>query len=107
MTSNEKDIIQELRETGRRVVPPNGHVWLYGSRARGDAHEDSDWDLLILLDKPSITPQDEDNISYPFVVAGWKNNSAVSPQLYTFDEWEARSFTPYYQNVERDKMLIQ
>jgi hypothetical protein len=101
------NLINSLKNVAEHVLPNGAHVWLYGSRARGDAREDSDWDLLILLDKPSITPQDEDNISYPFVVAGWKNNSAVSPQLYTFDEWEARSFTPYYQNVERDKMLIQ
>ena len=27
---------------------------MYGSRARNEATEDSDWDLLILLDKPKI-----------------------------------------------------
>ena len=107
MTAEEEKIIQMIRETGRKVVPPGGQVWLYGSRARGDAHEGSDWDLLILLNKASITTEDEDIISYPFVVAGWKNNADVSPQLYTFDEWRARSFTPYYKNVEQDKLLIE
>ena len=106
MTAKEKEIIQKLKETSNRVVPPGGQVWLYGSRARGDAHEDSDWDILILLNKPFITSQDEDDIAYPFVVTGWKNDMAVSPQLYTFEEWAARSFTPYHKNVEHDKMLI-
>ena len=32
-------------------------VWLFGSRARGDAREDSDWDLLIVL--PDETAEDE------------------------------------------------
>ena len=100
-------MIKTLRETAQRVVPEGGHVWLYGSRARGDARADSDWDLLILLNQPAITPQDEDNIAYPFVKEGWKYDMAVSPQLYTVSEWTSRSFTPYYKNVEHDKRIIQ
>ena len=107
MTATEKKMIHAIRETAKEVVPEGGQVWLYGSRARGDANHDSDWDLLILLNKPIITSQDEDTIAYPFVMAGWKNDMAVSPQIYTFEEWAARSFTPYHKNVEHDKMLIR
>lgn len=32
-------------------------VWLFGSRARGEATEDSDWDLLVVV--PDDTPEDE------------------------------------------------
>ena len=28
-------------------VDPQAEVWLFGSRARGDAREDSDWDFLV------------------------------------------------------------
>lgn len=107
MTDEEKRIIQKIQETGRKVIPEGGQVWLYGSHARGDARDDSDWDLLILLHQQAVTSQDEDDIAYPFVVEGWKNNAAVSPQIYTFNEWAARSFTPFYQNVEHDKIQIQ
>ena len=31
---------------------PNAEVILFGSRARGDYRKDSDWDFLILMDKP-------------------------------------------------------
>jgi predicted nucleotidyltransferase len=31
----------------------------YGSRARGKARKDSDWDILILLNKPKVTLKDE------------------------------------------------
>jgi predicted nucleotidyltransferase len=31
-------------------VEPEADIVLYGSRARGDAHAESDWDFLILLD---------------------------------------------------------
>lgn len=41
-----------LQEVKRYVqeIDPQAEVWLFGSRARGDAREDSDWDFLILTD---------------------------------------------------------
>ncbi|MDC0670742.1 nucleotidyltransferase family protein [Nannocystis radixulma] len=32
-------------------------VWLFGSRARGDANETSDWDLFVVV--PDETPEEE------------------------------------------------
>jgi len=95
-----------FREVAHRVLPEGSQVWLYGSRARGEAQADSDWDILILLDKPSISSQDEDDYAYPFVDMGWDYASAVSPQIYTFEDWKKMAFTPYYQNVEHDKIQI-
>lgn len=39
-----------LQEVKRYVhdIDPQAEVWLFGSRARGDAREDSDWDFLVL-----------------------------------------------------------
>ena len=99
-------MFSRLQKVARNVVPAGGQVWLYGSRARGNATPDSDWDILILLNKNGVTSRDEDEIAYPFVLEGWKNSCAVSPQVYTFDEWKERYITPYYQNVEHDKLAI-
>lgn len=79
---------------------------MYGSRARGDAHEDSDWDVLILLDKERINADDFNAVAYPIVQLGWKLNADVSPQLYTLKEWDKMSFMPYHKNVEHDKIVI-
>lgn len=98
--------IESLKSMAKKVIPSDGEVWLYGSRARGEAKDDSDWDLLILLNKQSLTSKDEDDYAFPFVDLGWSHAAAVSPQLYTFNQWHNLSFTPYYKNVEHDKVRI-
>ena len=47
-------VIQKIQEVARQVLPPGSELYLYGSRARGDARPDSDWDLLVLLDNPNV-----------------------------------------------------
>lgn len=98
--------INQLSEIARQSIPKGGSVWLYGSRARGDAREDSDWDLLILIDKATIEEGDFEKYSYPLIEFGWRYGQDLTPQLYTFKEWESMKITPYCQNVERDKKII-
>jgi len=40
-------IKEEIESKGLKVIK----IILFGSRARGDAKEDSDWDLLVLVNK--------------------------------------------------------
>ena len=56
----------------RKIAPVCGKAILFGSRARGDARRDSDWDVLVLLDKDKTTAQDEDEVSYPIREIGWQ-----------------------------------
>ena len=64
--------IKLLQLIKRKVleINPNAQILLYGSRARGTEHTESDWDLLILLDKDKIEDSDYDQISYPIVELG-------------------------------------
>jgi len=42
-----KIITEELEQFGLKVIK----IILFGSRARGDFKKDSDWDLLVIIDK--------------------------------------------------------
>ena len=100
------DILKEIKRIAKEVLPKGGQLILYGSRARNEATEDSDWDLLILLDKPEIEHKDYDNVAYPFVALSWDVGELISPILYTKDEWKKYSFTPFYKNVEEDGIVL-
>ena len=99
------DILYQIQQIGRQLLPKDAHLLLYGSRARGDYHDGSDWDLLILLNRPQEA-SDFQNIAYPIMELGFDMGEYFSVQTYSQEEWEAMSFLPYYKNVEQDKIVL-
>ncbi len=86
---------------------PNAKVILYGSYARGDFTADSDLDILILLDKDVITREDEKMVKYPLYDIEFETGKKISPLVLTKSDWESRhKITPFYENVERDGIVL-
>lgn len=98
--------LSKIRQTAASAIPEGGKAILYGSRARGDAHKNSDWDILILLDKDMLEQSDYDNVSYPFVLLGCDLGVEINPIMYTTKEWESYRITPFYENVVRDGIAL-
>jgi len=105
MKSTREELLLSIKNVITSVVP-NGKIILFGSQARGNAKNDSDWDLLILLDKAAIESSDFDTISYPLYELGWSEGEQFSPKLYTIKDWMKRSFTPFYKNVENEGIVL-
>ena len=101
-----KEILNHIVYVGKQNLPQGGRLILYGSQARGTATDASDWDLLIILDKPKIEQSDYDNVSFPFTALGWDLGQLISPVLYTKEEWDNNSFTPFYKNVQQDAIYL-
>ncbi|HJC93385.1 MAG TPA: nucleotidyltransferase domain-containing protein [Candidatus Phocaeicola excrementigallinarum] len=101
MNGRKEHIIQSIRKMSKEVIPETGKVILFGSQARGDSHEESNWDLLILLDKNKLTSTDYDDFAYPFFELGWHINAQIHPLLHTFKEWEQRSYLPFHKNITK------
>lgn len=100
------DVLNQLKDALRKLLPEGSHAYLYGSQARGDARPDSDWDILILLDKNKIEAEDYDNVPYPLVELGWSLNECISPVLYTVKDWMKYHFTLFFHNVKDEGILL-
>jgi len=100
-----RQVFEQIRQLKRQIMP-NEKVILYGSQARGDAREDSDWDLLILLDKPKEEWEDYNRYSYPFTQMGWNIGTHISPIVYTLTEWEQQKPSLFYKFVKQDGIEI-
>lgn len=100
------DVLQDIRESLKAQLPENGRAYLFGSRARGDFHDGSDWDILILLNQPKITLADKDKIEDTLYDIAIQKDQLISPIFYTTKEWEWRKATPFYANVMRDRISI-
>ena len=100
----DKQIFKEIQALKRQILP-NERVILFGSQARGDEHKESDWDLLVLLNKKERNfSEDFDKYSSPFFEVGVKYGTCIVPVIYTVNDWEKPSMLRY--NVEREGIEI-
>jgi uncharacterized protein len=101
-----QDLIYRIKEKVKTQAP-NATVILYGSYARGDNTDQSDVDLLILLEKEKVTRADEMRVTYPLYDIEFDTGTMISPLVYAKKDWETRhKITPFYENVKRDGRVL-
>lgn len=80
---------------------------LYGSRAKGNAGPDSDWDILILVNKPKVSLKDEQAFRHNLYELELKTGQPISTFVYSLQDWNDKlSITPLYQNIQREGLVI-
>lgn len=102
----EDNIIRSIQAKAASIMPKDAKVILFGSRARNDAKADSDWDILVLLNKDKIEEQDHDNYTYPLWELGWQINQMIHPIVYTMKDWNCKKGSPFYDNIEREGVVL-
>ena len=87
---------------------PSAETYLFGSRATGTHRDDSDWDLLVLVDEAVVTHEVEDKFRETLYDLELATSEIISLFVYPKDYWkEALKFSPLYAHVNRDGMKLQ
>ena len=98
-------IISLIRDTIREAEP-TAQIILYGSRARGDAREDSDWDVLAIVDKPRLSLSDRSRLQYPVWDKGLDMGEEINVFSYTRKQWEQAPPSLFKHNVMSEGITL-
>jgi len=79
-------------------IDPQAEVWLFGSRARGDARPDSDWDFLVLTNQHA-NGQFKRRIRSHLYDIGYEVNHTISTVIQSRTDAPFVTSTELFQNV--------
>src|SRR3989339_1227870 len=101
-----EDLLKKVKEA-LKEIEPSAEIYLYGSRARRDNREDSDWDFLILIDGVVDTAR-TDRIRYRLYEIEWETGEILSSIVRNRREWNGPKYEaiPLRENVEREGMPL-
>lgn len=106
MQKEQEHTLTAIHECLAKNMPSGGKAILFGSQARGTARDNSDWDILIILDKEELLPSDYDNVTYPLVMLGWELGKEINPVMYSVKEWQKYKNSLFYKNVEKEGIKL-
>lgn len=91
-------ITREIEKVGLKIIK----IILFGSRARGDFNKDSDWDLLVIVDK-DIGPYQKRRILGEIYRALAKLEESYEIIITSQTDFEKRKNVIGYISYEADK----
>jgi predicted nucleotidyltransferase len=99
--------ILDLVASTVREVEPEAEVFFFGSRARGDAEEMSDWDFLIVL-SGDVDLDREQSIRHRLYEIEWEFGPVISTIILTREQWNSGLYQelPFSKNVRREGIIL-
>jgi uncharacterized protein len=105
--SKKEQILQMIKKVVDKNAP-DSEVYLFGSRARGNARKLSDWDLLILLNTPNVSFDFETKFMDEFYELELRTGEIFSPLIYSKNDWNSNyTITPFYENIQKEGIRLK
>ena len=94
-------ILKELSETLKKEIGQSiKDVILFGSRARGDSYPESDYDVLVLVNKE--TKELSDKIFKISCEVGWKYNAIIVVFVHEKSHYAREKYEPLFMNIRKE-----
>ena len=107
MSESDLNIAQKISQRIKKK-DPSAIVWLFGSHARGDAREDSDWDILVLIDHPKKDRSQESKYRDEIFNLELDLGVPISTFIFSKSDWESKyAATPFYENVQHEGIKLK
>jgi len=105
-SAQDVELLKRCKNAIRQVVP-DADVILYGSRARGQANEYSDYDILILIDGPVSISLEERFIDQTLPLE-LETGAVLTLMTYSRRQWDTPLYRamPFHRNVDREGVLV-
>jgi predicted nucleotidyltransferase len=101
----EKQQVLQLVKKAVHEVDDKAEIILFGSRARGDFHKESDWDFLILIEK---TEEWEiwQSIRRRLFYTELETEEIFNTVVHNKKEWGKFIFSPLYKFISEEGITI-
>ncbi len=102
----QKDLLKQVKNAVQEIEV-EAEILLYGSRARGDSIDQSDWDFLILLDG-KVDDKRTDRIRHRLYEVEWETGEVISSIIRNKKEWNSRIYRsmPIHKVIEREGIAL-
>jgi len=102
----DRELMNQIKAVVREV-DPEAEALLHGSRTRGKAEPESDWDLVLLLSIP-VTEQLKRTIRHRLYEIEWETGQVISCVIHNREQWNTAPLldTPFRQRVSREAVRI-
>jgi predicted nucleotidyltransferase len=102
----QKDLLKQVKKAVQEIEV-EAEILLYGSRARGDSIDQSDWDFLILLDG-KVDDKRTDRIRHRLYEVEWETGEVISSIIRNKKEWNSRPYRsmPIHIVIEREGISL-
>jgi predicted nucleotidyltransferase len=104
VSDEEKALLGDTKKVIQNFLP-TAEVLLYGSAARGTQGPESDYDVLVLTDRP-ISTKEEDRVRDAVYDLQVVRGELISTFFCTKDFWDKHPGMPFHQEVDKDAIVL-